>query len=93
MYFIFIILILIFIVFEDMNLPKVMTKYQRIFDSGTTHTILKNKEYFIELELFQANVNTISGTAKLIEGSSKACIILPSETKLMINNALYSSKS
>ena len=66
---------------------------QCLLDSGTTHTILKNKEYFSDLKMFQASVHTISGSTNLIEGAGKACIILPQGTKLIINDALYSSKS
>lgn len=69
------------------------SRYQCLLDSGTTHTILKERNHFANLKVFQANVNTISGTAKLIEGCGKACIILPMGTKLIIEDALYSSKS
>src|SRR5688572_3414512 len=68
-------------------------KYQCLLDSGTTHTILKHKEYFSKLKMVKADVTTISGTTKLIEGYGKAQIILPNGTKLVINDALYSSKS
>ena len=37
-------------------------------DCVTTHTILRNKRYFLELALIKANVSTISGTANLVEG-------------------------
>ena len=47
-----------------------------LLDSGATHTILKNREYFSNLKLLQANVNTTLGTTKLIEGTGKACIII-----------------
>ena len=40
----------------------------------------------------EANVNIISGIANLIEGSGRANIMLPEETKFYISNALYSSK-
>ena len=43
--------------------------------------------------MVKANVTTISGTTTLIEGYGKAQIILPNGTKLVINDALYSSKS
>ena len=76
-----------------MEMPVNGSKFHCLLDSGTTHTILKNREYFSDLKLLQANVNTISGTTKLIEGTGKACIILPMGTKLIINDALYSSKS
>ena len=62
-------------------------------DSATTHTILQNKKYFLKLTLAEDNVNTISDTSNIIEGSRRACIILPNDTKLDIKNALYSSKS
>jgi len=41
----------------------------------------------------EANVNTISGTTKIIEGSGRAIISLYGGTQLYIHNALYSSKS
>ena len=54
--------------------------------------ILKDKKYFKILKLCKANVNTISGSSNLIEGSGRATM-LPKGTKLCINDALYSSKS
>ena len=81
------------IVIQDMDQFGNKLKYQCLLDSGTTHTILKHKEYFSELTMVKADVTTISGTTKLIEGYGKAQIILPNGTKLVINDALYSSKS
>ncbi|VFQ91611.1 unnamed protein product, partial [Cuscuta campestris] len=49
-------------------------KEQCLIDSATTHTILRNKEYFSQMTLMETNVNTISGVAKLIEGSGMACL-------------------
>ena len=37
--------------------------------------------------------NTISDSAKLIEGSGRANILLPGGTKIHIDDALYSTKS
>ena len=62
-------------------------------DSATTYTILRNQKYFMNLTLLKANVNTISGPTDLIEGSSRAMILLPNNTKICINDALYSSRS
>ena len=45
-----------------------------LINSATTHTILKNKKYFSYLKMGETNVNTISGSAKLIEGSGRATI-------------------
>ena len=39
---------------------------------ATTHTILTNKKYFSKLTMLEAKVNTISGSANLIEGFGKA---------------------
>ena len=41
-------------------------------DSGTTHTILKNRDYFSEIKPTEAVVKTISGPVNLIEGIGKA---------------------
>ena len=38
-------------------------------------------------------MNTISGSAKLTEGSGRANILLPGGTKIHIDDALYSTKS
>jgi hypothetical protein len=64
-----------------------------LIDSATTHTILQDKKYFLDLILAENNVNTISGASNIVEGSGRACIILPNNTKLYIDDALYSSKS
>jgi hypothetical protein len=62
-------------------------------DSGTTHTILKKKTYFSEINPTKTIINTISGPADLIEGSGNAMFTLPNGTKFVINDALYSPKS
>ena len=60
---------------------------------ATTHTILRDKRYFIELTLIKANASTISSTTNLVEGYGKGNIMLPNGTRFHINDALYSSKS
>ena len=62
-------------------------------DSATTHTIFKNIKYFANFTKMKASVTTISGASKLIEGSGRAIIILPRGTKLVIDDALLSTKS
>ena len=54
---------------------------------ATTDTILWNKRYFLELTLIKANVSFISGTTNLVEGSGRANITLPNETRFHINDA------
>ena len=64
-----------------------------LIDSAITHTILDDKKYFSNFSLFKSNGNTISGHVNLIQGFEKATIILPSRTKIHINDALYFAKS
>jgi hypothetical protein len=63
-----------------------------LVNSGTTNTILKSKKYFSQLSPVETHVNTISDINNLIKGSGRAYILLPEGTKLIINDALYSSK-
>ena len=72
---------------------KMTSKVFCLANSTTTHMILKYKKYFQNLILCKANVNTISSSSNLIEGSGRAIIMLPNCTKLCIDDALYSSKS
>ena len=62
-------------------------------DYAITHTILRDKKYFSNFTLAQSNVHTISGPVNLIKGFGKATIILPKDTILQIEDALYSNKS
>ena len=64
-----------------------------LLDNAITHTILREKKYFSHLVMKKAYVNTISGSTKLIEGSGRAALLLPGGTLLVIDNALYCSKS
>ncbi|CAN1314424.1 hypothetical protein LINPERPRIM_LOCUS29329 [Linum perenne] len=64
-----------------------------IIDSASTHTILKDKKYFSNLVMREANVSTISGSTNLIEGSGRANVLLHGGTKMHIEVALYSTKS
>ena len=77
----------------DSRRAMVNIRDECLVDSGTTNTILKSKKYFSLLSPSKTHVNTISGISNLIEGSGRACILLPEGTKLIINDALYSSKS
>ena len=65
-----------------------------LVDCTTTHTILRDKRYFLSLTLTSGNVSTISGTSNIIKGSGRANVMLPKRTRFHINiDALYSSKS
>ena len=60
---------------------------------ATMHTILKDLKYFSYLKMQTRNMSTIYGSAKLIEGSRRAHILLPKGTTFVIDDALYSKKS
>ncbi|PHT58301.1 hypothetical protein CQW23_00664 [Capsicum baccatum] len=64
-----------------------------VIDSGTIHAIIKDEKYFSHLLRRRSNVTTVAGNSKLIEGSRRATIFLPKGTKLVIEDALFSSKS
>lgn len=76
-----------------MNLTGINPEDLCLVDSATTNTILRNDKYFSSLVMQKANVQTISGSINLIEGSGRANILLPEGTKLCIDNAIYSTKS
>ena len=64
-----------------------------LVNCATTHTIFREKKYFLNLIVTNASVSTISSTSDLIEGSGRKNIMLPNGTRFHINDALYSSKS
>ena len=64
-----------------------------LLDSAITHTILRDKKYFSRLIMKKAYVYTISGSIKFIESSGRATLLIPGGTLLVIDNALYCSKS
>ena len=48
-----------------------------VVDRRPSQMILRDKRYFINLTLKNANINTIAGIAGLIEGYGQANILLP----------------
>lgn len=89
----------IFLIFLKQNIDSLLIRLAMndedicLADSATTHTILQNKKYFSSFIMQKANVSTISGSAKLIEGSGRANILLPGGTKFELKEALYSPRS
>lgn len=64
-----------------------------IVDSGTTHTILRSKKYFLQSTSTKINVDTIFGCANMIEGYGRVHVIFPNGTKLYIDDALFFSRA
>ena len=52
-----------------------------LVDYATTHIIIRDKIYFVNLTLKNANVSTLSGTTNLIKGSERVSIMLPNGTR------------
>ena len=63
-----------------------------LLDSATTHSILKDKNYFSTMTLRKTNVHTISGPVEMIDGFGNATIMLPNSTMLHIEDTLLSTK-
>lgn len=63
-----------------------------ILDSGTSHTILKDKLYF---QIFPSHrpVTTITGVNQLEEGYGPARFLLPNNTLITINFAMYAPQA
>ena len=53
-------------------------------DSATTHTILRDQNFFSQLTFANGNVSIISDTSTIIEGFERATIILSGGTKLKL---------
>ena len=64
-----------------------------LVDSGTTHTILKDKSFFINFTPKVTSVTTISGPSTLVEGFGKAKFTLSNGTPVEVSEALYSPRS
>jgi hypothetical protein len=78
---------------EGSNRAMINIRDECLVNNRTTNTILKSKKKFSQLSPAETHVNTIFYISNLIEGSRRAYIFLPEEIKLIINDALYSSKS
>lgn len=57
------------------------------------HTIFEDEKHFSSLTLLKANVNTISVAANMTNFSGRANIMLPRETKFVLNDTLFLSRS
>ena len=64
-----------------------------MLDSATTHSILKDKNYFSTMTLRKANFHTIFGPIEMIDGFGNATIMLPNGIILHIEDALLSTKT
>ena len=91
----------IFIYFHDENMDSLHAVNKSningrdicLANSATTHTILRHMQYFSNMRMMKAKVNTIWGSTYFIEGSRRANVMLHNETRFIIDNALFSTKS
>ena len=61
-------------------------------DSGSTHTILRNQQLFLELVPCKSSVTTIIGFSPVILGCGTARFFLPHGTMIYVTDALYAPK-
>ena len=86
-------------ILEDIWIPRIPgyimrhPMYMHVLQIVPQHTILCDKNNFFKLSLDKSKVNTILGLINLIQGFGITTIILPSGTKIHINDAFYSTKS
>ena len=61
-------------------------------DSGTTHTILRHRQLFLNLMPTYSSVTTMVGPSNLVHGRGPAQFLLPNGTMIDVTNALYAPK-
>jgi peptide/histidine transporter 3/4 len=64
-----------------------------LVDSGTTHTILRNRQLFIELIAYNSSVTTMIGSSQVIKGRGTAKFLLPDGTTFKVTDALYAPRA
>ncbi|KAJ9544182.1 hypothetical protein OSB04_023889 [Centaurea solstitialis] len=64
-----------------------------LVDCGSTHTILRNRLLFTEINDYKSSVTTMIGSSNSIIGRGTANFLLPNGTKMTIKEALYAPKT
>lgn len=64
-----------------------------IIDSGTSHTILRNRNYFKGITPSHRHITTITGEQRIEEGHGPAVVILPKGTTIEIESAIFAPKA
>ena len=62
-------------------------------DNETTHTILRNRQLFIDFMPYKSSVTTMIGSSPVIQGRGIAKFLLPNGTKIHVTDALYAPKA
>ena len=62
-------------------------------DSGTTHTILRNRQLFTELVPYKSSMTTLIGTSQVVKGRETAELMLPNDIVINVIDALYSPRT
>ncbi|KAJ9557653.1 hypothetical protein OSB04_012267 [Centaurea solstitialis] len=78
---------------EETNNGMYRGEIECLVDSGTTHTILRNKLLFGEINDYKSSMTTMIGSSNLIIGRGTANFLLPNGTKMTIKEALYAPKT
>ena len=76
-------------ILTDLTPPKVDDMNTMIVDSGTTHSILRSKEYFLRITPSTRKITTIKGPSDLEQGHGPAKITLPQGTIINIELAIF----
>ncbi|KAK9932391.1 hypothetical protein M0R45_019630 [Rubus argutus] len=61
-------------------------------DCGTTHTILRHRQLFLNLTPTYSSVTTKAGPSNLVQGRGPAQFLLPNGTTIDVTHALYAPR-
>ena len=64
-----------------------------LVDSGSTHTILRNRQLFVELIAYNSPVTTLIGSSQVIKGRGTTKFLLLNGTMFKVTNALYAPRA
>ena len=64
-----------------------------LVDSGTTHTILRNRQLFVDFVSSVTRVSTMTGSDNIIKGRGIAQFLMPNGTMIKVDGALYAPRA
>lgn len=80
-------------VLHDIQRNTKENPYYCIVDSGTTHSILKHKEFFCHIIKSQRKLTTIMGQHQLEERYGPATVTLPHGTRIQVKSAIFAPQA
>ena len=66
---------------------------ESLVDSGTTHTILRNRQLFVDFLPIVSKVSTMTGSDNIIKSRGIAQFFMPNGTLIKVEDALYAPRA